>query len=817
MRNIWTIARKELRGYFDHPTAYILAVVFLVVNFFFFFRSVYLVGHASLRSMFDLLPWFLLFFVPAATMSSLAEERRHGTLEVLSSQPLQMYEILLGKYLGNLLFLLIVLTTTLLAPLTLTLGGKFDLGVVFAQYVGSALLLAAVTAVGVCASSLTRNQITAFIVGTAVTFFLILVGAEVLQIGLPAWLSSAIGQLGILPHFYNVTRGVLDLRDMIYFVTLAVAFLSLAYWMLMRERLNRKAKLYRNLRLGTAAIVGIAIAANMFGRYMPGRVDLTAEGLYTVSEGTREVLGDLDDVVTITLFVSKELPTQVKIVQRDVEDVLRDFERYGQGNVQLIRKHPDRSEEARDEAQRLGIQSVQFNVLRREELQVKQGWLGIAVQYTDQSEVIPFAGDSRNLEYQLATNVWKLTSTETPKVAFITGHGERTQADYGAFNRELQRTYQVSTVDLSNDSVTIEPDVDAVIVAGPRRAIGPRARRILRQYLNDDGRVLYLGSGVDVNLQYLFASAAPDSAVDFVEGYGVRLNKDMVFDLRSNETISVPGQVFNYVVQYPFWVRALPAAEHAITRGLNSVFLPWPGSLDTLSSPGRETIPLLTTSRFAGAQRGNFQIRPDQNVIYDEADLKTYVLAVALAPVSSGDAGQAAAPGGSIKLGVGQSGSGDDEGDDDDAGAGEGAGAGDDDDEGDDDQEGDRTGDAGAAEQDTAAPVLMRPVEKFVTAGTQRGRLVIVSDADFLSDQFVRNSVENIIFGLNAVGWLTQSNALLSIRSKAPTPRPLVFASDSTRTLIKYFNLIGVPLAFVLVGVFRTLRRRRLKGLSYAA
>ncbi|MEE9245897.1 MAG: ABC transporter permease, partial [Gemmatimonadota bacterium] len=213
MRNIWTIARKELRGYFDHPTAYILAVVFLVVNFFFFFRSVYLIGHASLRSMFDLLPWFLLFFVPAATMSSLAEERRHGTLEVLSSQPIQMYEILLGKYLGNLLFLLIVLTTTLLAPLTLTLGGKFDLGVVFAQYVGSALLLAAVTAVGVCASSLTRNQITAFIVGTAVTFFLILVGAEVLQIGLPAWLSSAIGQLGILPHFYNVTRGVLDLRD----------------------------------------------------------------------------------------------------------------------------------------------------------------------------------------------------------------------------------------------------------------------------------------------------------------------------------------------------------------------------------------------------------------------------------------------------------------------------------------------------------------------------------------------------------------------------------------------------------------------------
>ena len=778
MRNLWAIARKELRNYFDHPTAYILAVVFLVLNNFFFFRSAFLEGRATLRPMFDLLPWFLLFFVPAVTMSSLAEERRSGTLEVLLSHPIRMREILLGKFLGNYLFLMIVLAATLIAPLTLMAGGKFDLGVLLAQYFGTALLVAGMTAVGIFASSLTSNQITAFIVGIAVSFLLMLAGSEVLNVGLPAWLANGIGQLGILTHFYNVTRGVLDLRDIVYFVGLSAAFLTLAYWLLMRERLNHKARLYRNLRLGTAAIVAITLIANLVGRYIPGRLDLTAGKLYTVSPGTRQILGELDDLVTITLYTSKELPTQVKLVQRDIDDVLRDFARYGRGNVQILRKYPDRSEAAKAEAQRLGIQAVQFNVVKREELQLKNGWLGLSIQYADESEVIPFAGDARTLEYQLATDVWKLTRTGTSKVAFITGHGERGQTEYATFSRELGRTYEVSSIDLSQDTTTIAPDIDAIIIGGPRRPVDARSRRMFRNYLANDGRVFYLGSGVDVNLQYLFANAAPDSAVDLAEEFGIRLNKDMVYDLRSNEAITVPGQVFSYVVQYPFWIRALPASDHAITRGLNSVFMPWPSSLDTLptAARGRVATPLLTTTRFAGAQRGSFQIRPDQQLTYIESDLRPYVLAFALLPSAPGDAGP---------ISVGKTHS-------------------------------DGDAEDGSAAQGSESGQPLRALDKVVQEGPLRGRVVVVGDADFLTDQFVRNSIENIIFGLNAISWLTQSDALLSIRAKSPTPRPLVFESDSTQTFIKYFNLIGVPLSFVLVGILRSVRRRRLKAMSYA-
>jgi ABC-2 type transport system permease protein len=223
MRNIWTIARKELRTYFDHPTAYILLVVFLALNFFFFFfflGGVFLTGNASLRSMFDLLPWILLFFIPAVTMGTLAEERRRGTLEVTLSHPLRESQFLLGKYAGSLLFLYIALAGTLLAPLTLSIGGRLDMGVVLAQYIGTAFLMAGMAAVGLFASALTRNQITAFIIATAVIFALMMAGTEGLQMGLPAWLGGAVGELGIMPHFGNVARGVIDLRDVVYFVAL---------------------------------------------------------------------------------------------------------------------------------------------------------------------------------------------------------------------------------------------------------------------------------------------------------------------------------------------------------------------------------------------------------------------------------------------------------------------------------------------------------------------------------------------------------------------------------------------------------------------
>lgn len=172
MKRIWTVARRELKALFDLPTGYVLLVVFLVINGFFFFRQAYLTDTATLRPMLDLLPWVFLFFVPAVTMRALAEDIRGGQLEVVLAQPLSELELLLGKFLGAVLFLWIALALTLAIPLGLTAGAEVHWGTVVAQYIGAALLATGMAGVGVWASSLTRSQITAFIVGAGVMFLL---------------------------------------------------------------------------------------------------------------------------------------------------------------------------------------------------------------------------------------------------------------------------------------------------------------------------------------------------------------------------------------------------------------------------------------------------------------------------------------------------------------------------------------------------------------------------------------------------------------------------------------------------------------------
>jgi len=308
MRATWTIARRELKALFDQPTAYILLVVFTAVNAFLAFRQLDLYGVASLRPMFDFLPWVLLLLVPAVTMRALAEDVRSGTLEVVLAQPITELELLLGKFVGQVLFLWLALAITLTIPLGLALGTAPPVGIVVAQYVGAALLILGLGGVGVWASSVTRNQITAFILAVTVMFALILVGLDPLLVGLPPQLGAIAASLGVLSHFSSIGRGVIDLRDAVYFVTLAILFLVFAYFALLSRKVTAHGEALKRLRLGTALLAVATIVVNLFGRHIGGRIDLTPGNSFTLSRATRQLLQGLPDLVTMKLFVSAALP-----------------------------------------------------------------------------------------------------------------------------------------------------------------------------------------------------------------------------------------------------------------------------------------------------------------------------------------------------------------------------------------------------------------------------------------------------------------------------------------------------------------------------
>jgi ABC-2 type transport system permease protein len=218
MRQPLRICRRELQTYFLSPIAYIVTAVFLLVTGWFFFSTFFLYNQASLRSFFGLLPILFAFVVPALTMRLLAEEFNIGSYETLLTLPVGFRDVILGKFLASLLFVAAMLVPTLAYPVTVAQLGSLDWGPVAGGYLGALLLGAAYSAVGLFASSLTRNQIVAFIVGMAICFTLTLI--DKMLFFLPRALLPALHFLGADVHFSNIAKGIIDTRDLVYFASL---------------------------------------------------------------------------------------------------------------------------------------------------------------------------------------------------------------------------------------------------------------------------------------------------------------------------------------------------------------------------------------------------------------------------------------------------------------------------------------------------------------------------------------------------------------------------------------------------------------------
>lgn len=228
MREVWILTRRELRTFFDSPSAYIVLSVFLLITGWFFGSSLFVENVASLQSVFDLAPVLFMFFVPALTMGTFAEERRAGTIELLLTLPVRDGQVIAAKLLAVLLMLLVALGLTGFYGLTIALLGDPDNGATLGGYIGLGLLGLACSALGLLASSLTRNQIVAFILGFAMIFGLYLM--DKVTIFAPGWLAPVLEYLSIDFHYRNLMRGVIDSRDVLYYLSLTTfAALLTAY------------------------------------------------------------------------------------------------------------------------------------------------------------------------------------------------------------------------------------------------------------------------------------------------------------------------------------------------------------------------------------------------------------------------------------------------------------------------------------------------------------------------------------------------------------------------------------------------------------
>ena len=502
MKNIKAVFKREFKAYFDSPVAYVFLTAFLVLAGFLTFGVAMFFERrqADLTPFFFWHPWVYLLLVPAATMGVWADERRNGTAELLLTLPVTITEVLVGKFLAAWSFVGIGLALTF--PVALTAGylGSPDWGAVFCGYLGSLLLSGAAVAIGVFASTLSRSSVVGFVVSLALVFLLLIIGFDpvigaVAAWGVPTAITDSVASCSLLSHFESMRKGVVDFADIGYYFAMMVFMLAAAKTVTDGRRGASKGVVGLVL-VGAIAASSVVILANL-----PLRCDMTAENLYTLSKGSKAVLGQLTEDVTLKYYVSSssaEMPMALKTYAQQVGNLLKEYERAGGGRLVVEEYDPKPDSDAEEWAQRYGVepqtggnpfgQGIYFGVVAvcgdREET------LGVLSPRTEST-----------LEYDLTRLVTRVAWPERPVVGVMTSlpdvlggqmnpmmmqMGQRPPQGWAAFS-ELAKDYDVRTVE--PDAEKIDDDVKTLVVVHPKN-LSDKALYAIDQFVLRGGKLV---------------------------------------------------------------------------------------------------------------------------------------------------------------------------------------------------------------------------------------------------------------------------------------------------------------------------------------
>lgn len=428
MKQVWAVARKELSAYFGSPLALIFVGAFLVVTLlvFFWVDTFFSRGIADIRPLFRWMPLLLLFLVAALTMRQWSEEQRSGTLEVLLTLPVSRLHLVLGKFLAVMILVALALALTLFLPITVEVLGPLDWGPVVGGYLAALLLAAAYAAIGLFISSRTDNQIVSLILTMALCGLFYLVGTDAVANAFGRTAGDILRAVGTGSRFQSIQRGVIDLRDLVYYLSLCTLFLTLNILSLDARRWSRGAQTaaYRRHRILTVALIVANLVVLNAWLYPLGtlRADLTADRLYSLSPATKDLISTLQEPLLIRGYFSAKTHPLLEPLVPTIRDVLDEYRIASRGKVEVEIVDPQLDAEAEAEANDVyGIRPTPFSVQGRYEQSVVNSYFDILVSYGDQNTTLGYqdliqveqsaAGQAevslRNLEYDLTRSIKK--------------------------------------------------------------------------------------------------------------------------------------------------------------------------------------------------------------------------------------------------------------------------------------------------------------------------------------------------------------------------------------------------------------------------
>jgi ABC-2 type transport system permease protein len=425
MSDLFRVTRKELSGFFGSAVAYLFIGAFLAACLFVFFwvEAFFARNIADARPLFDWMPLLLIFLAAALTMRLWSEERRAGTLEVLATLPVPTWKLVLGKFLAAWALVAVALALTLPLPLTVSLLGPLDWGPVLGAYVATLLLAAAYIAIGLFVSARTDNPIVALIGTTLLCAAFYIIGSPALTGLVGHGAGEVLRLLGTGARFESITRGVLDLRDLYYYLSLVGVFLALCIYSLERlrwaaDRAQRAG--HHRWTLVTLLAAANLIAANLWLQPVGDvRADLTRGQVYTVSDATRLYLEQIQEPLLIRGYFSAETHPLLAPLVPQLRDLLREYAVVGGPRVRVELVDPASAPELEREAgERYGIRPVAFQTASKYQAGVVSSYFDILVQYGDQFETLGFqdlievkAQGETDLDVRLRSPEYDLTRT----------------------------------------------------------------------------------------------------------------------------------------------------------------------------------------------------------------------------------------------------------------------------------------------------------------------------------------------------------------------------------------------------------------------
>jgi gliding-associated putative ABC transporter substrate-binding component GldG len=534
---------------------------------------------------------------------------------------------------------------------------------------------------------------------------------------------------------------------------------------------NKKRAYASNAILYALFVVGVIVLVNLIGTRFFGRIDLTEDKVYTLSQPSRDLVKKLPDFLTVKALISSDLPPEIKTLSRYVRDMVDEYRTSSNGKFRWEALDPGADKALEQEANRCKVDKIQIQVLRGTKFEMGSYYLGLCLLYGDKMESIPQISRAEGLEFEMSSLIKKMT-VKKKKIAFTMGHGEsETNQGFRALKQVLEQEYDLTTVNPS--TAEIAADVDALVIGGPKQAIDEKGQREIDRFLMTGRGAVILDDGMAVSSPQQFAQSGMgqikmvqvnQTGLDkILETYGFKIGPNVIAD---NEA-AMPGLIDmgggrRGLAQLPIWVGVQIGKNQTISvlDGIRGLVFPLASTVDLVGPLADGKLPaggklwkLASSGPNSWKHSGFFFI--NQATKIEETNER--------GPFAFGYAYQGPLKSAFVK--------------------------------------GPEAGVSVAEKQPLSES------EKPV-------RLVVMGDSDFANDDYVQLArafpfYEAGAFLLhNAIGWTVEDEALIPLRSKSAGSRPLGTVSEAKASTLKWVNVLGLPVLFCAYGVVRWRLRR---------